>query len=936
MLTFFKHAFQMYKKDWKRVVKSPMAILMAIALIILPCFYAWFNIKALWDPYSNTGSLPVAVYSADKTEHLQTLGKTINLNIGDEVVANLKKNHDIGWKFVDDKEALVDGVKSGKYYAGIYIPRNFSSNLTTFLNGKIKKPDIEYYVNQKINAIAPKITDKGAGSIQETITDEFISTVSKTLVSAANKAGIDLDSHMMDITKVKNLLLYTNDHMDEIQSLLDDVVALNGKMPMINNKVDQASQFIQATTPKLNDLTNKVTTLNQNMPTVMEKFAPIMTVQEKIPEIKAAGQQIKEVDDHFSKIESTMQGAIDDATQGLTVIHQTQEVLPEIDKMLSQANQFVDHSSEAVKQLQTALPQTAESVNTSLALVQTIASQAVDMTNRMASFVKNNELTKEDKEAVANLTKQLNGNLSHLSALMQSTAQIMNQLDQATGSNALSGGIKTLNDANKVAGNMQQHLNTLNKSINQLSTNDLMAMLKNINALGQRVQQLTKNLNVSSLASQLARLMEELQTTLSQAKKVTNNVSKIDVKSLLSNTEKTLNEAISFVKEVQKQLPAVKQEVHDANELVNGNMSTIIDTINKGADFYTTGLPLIKSKLDTAQSFMTNTLPVLENELQQTLTKVQDKMPTIEQALSVSSSIIEGEWPQLKTGIQKIAKKIRQGEKNVDVKDFMKLLKLNAEKEANFMKEPIKINEHNIYPVPNYGSQSAPFYTVLCLWVGGLLAVSLLSVDPYFGSLRRRKEGTQTNNKKSRITLKHSKEEIEKRKEDESISYREAYVGKLFIFLSFALVQALAVTLGNFFILHVYAVNKGFYFLFTLITSFAFMSVIYTVVALFKDVGKAIGVIILVLSISGGGGNFPIQLSGPFFQAIYPFLPFTYAVNLVREATGGIYWPNAAYDVFILLLFAIGFLIVGIVLCPQLEKPMKKIEESVENTHFFS
>lgn len=930
IVRFFKHAFQMYKNDWKRVMKSPMAILMAVALIILPCFYAWFNIKALWDPYSNTGSLPVAVYSADKTETLQTLGKKITLNIGDEVVANLKKNDDIDWKFVDNKSDLVDGVQSGKYYAGIYVPKNFSSNLTSFLNGKIKKPDIEYYVNQKINAIAPKITDKGAGSIQATITDEFISTVSKTIVGTANKVGIDLDSHMMDLTKVKNLFLYADENLDEMDQLLNEVVQLNQKMPTIESKMTDASSFVQTTIPKLDELTQKVEALNNSLPAIKEKMAPILTVQSKIPEIKEAGKQIKAVDENFSKVESTMNGAIEDAEQGLSVIHQTQKILPELDQMLSQTDTFIDHSSDAVKQLQTALPKTAESVNTSLALIQTISAQMVTVTNDLGSFIKNNELTKEDKEHIATLVTQLNSQLSHLSQMMQSTSQVMNNIDEATGSQALARPASSLMSAKQVADDMQNHLAIAKGSVEQLSTDRLMSMLKNINTLGQRLTKMTQSIDVSSIATQLNQLTSELQTTLSQAKTVTGKVKQLDVASLLTNTEKTLNEALSFVKEVKKNLPAVKQEVHDANELINGNMSTIVGAINKGASFYNDGFPMVQSKLGEAEQFMTTQLPTIENELQQTMETVQSKMPMIDQALSVSSSLIEGEWPQLKKGIKSVAKKLRDGQNNVDMKDFMKLLKLNAEKEANFMKEPVKIHNHNIYPVPNYGSQSAPFYTVLCLWVGGLLSVSLLSVEPYFGRLRRKED------KHKASQLNTTQEQANDIFDEDAISFREAYVGKLLVFLSFAAVQSFAVTLGNFFILDVYAVNKGWYFLFTFITSFTFMSIIYTVVALFKDVGKAMAVIILVLSISGGGGNFPIQLSGPFFQAIYPFLPFTYAVNLVRESTGGIYWPNATYDIFILLLFAIGFLVIGITLCPYMEKPMKRIEESVEHTHFFS
>lgn len=932
-MKFLKHAFQMYKQDWKRVVKSPMAILMAVALIILPCFYAWFNIKALWDPYSNTGSLPVAVYSADKTAHIDALGKKISMNIGDEVVANLRKNHDIGWKFVDSEEQLVDGVKSGKYYAGIYMPSNFSSNLTSFISGKIKKPEIEYYVNEKINAIAPKITEKGAGSIQETITDEFIGTVSKTLVGTANKVGIDLDSHMMDITKVKDILLYADSHINEIEGYLNQVVDLDEKMPEIKGKLNDATSFVNGAIPQINQLSDKVMTLNQQMPTITDKLSPIMTLQQKIPEIENAGRQVKELDDNFGKIEETMNGAVKDAEKGLEVITQAQDVLPKVDDMLTNADGFVDSATTETAKLRQALPQVAKSINTSLALVQSIAQNAVSTTNHLAAFVKSNELTASDKKNIQQLATNLNGNLTNLNQMLQVTANLMNQLDQSVGSHALNGAIQSLDKASKVNNDMKSHVSTLASGINQLSTKDIMSLLGNINQLGQEVSSLTGQLDVSGIADRLSSMTSQLDKTLGDAKNVVANVKKLDVASLLSDTKTTLNQALDFVKEFQKEMPNIKQEVHDANTMINGNMSTITGAINKGAQFYKEGLPMLSSKIDTAANFMKNDLPTVEQQLQKTMGTVEEKMPTIENALNTTSALIQGQWPKLKQGIQKVASKIRNGAKNVDMKDFIKLLKMNADKEAKFMAAPVKVDDHIVYKVPNYGSQSAPFYTVLCLWVGGLLSVSLLTTEPYFGKYRRRdKQSSKAQTQQTRVSRDKGKTE----EDDDTISWREAYVGKLFVFLSFAVVQAVAVTIGNFFILEVYAVNKWWYFLFTIIVAFTFMSIIYTFVGLFKDVGKAIGVIVLVLSISGGGGNFPIQLSGPFFQFIYPFLPFTYGVNLIREATGGIYWPNAAYDLCILLLFAIFFLVIGIILCPYLEKPMKKIEESVEETHFFS
>lgn len=110
------------------------------------------------------------------------------------------------------------------------------------------------------------------------------------------------------------------------------------------------------------------------------------------------------------------------------------------------------------------------------------------------------------------------------------------------------------------------------------------------------------------------------------------------------------------------------------------------------------------------------------------------------------------------------------------------------------------------------------------------------------------------------------------------------------------------------------------------------MTIVYTLVSLFNNVGKGIAIILLVLQISGAGGNFPIQVSPPFFQAIYPFLPFTYAVSLIRESVGGLYMPTVWIDMSVLAGFAILFITLGILLKKPLDKVVPKLSEKAKRS----
>ena len=161
-----------------------------------------------------------------------------------------------------------------------------------------------------------------------------------------------------------------------------------------------------------------------------------------------------------------------------------------------------------------------------------------------------------------------------------------------------------------------------------------------------------------------------------------------------------------------------------------------------------------------------------------------------------------------------------------------------------------------MFPVKDYGSGMTPFYTALSIWVGGLLMVSLLSVDNKHESLKS------------------------------ILSPREIFMGKAGFFFLLGIVQALIVSIGDLVILKAAVESPVLFVTIAVFCSLVFNSIIYTCVSLLGNPGKAIAIIFLVLQIAGGGGTFPIQTTPKFFQAISPYLPFTYAIDALRETVG--------------------------------------------------
>jgi len=154
--------------------------------------------------------------------------------------------------------------------------------------------------------------------------------------------------------------------------------------------------------------------------------------------------------------------------------------------------------------------------------------------------------------------------------------------------------------------------------------------------------------------------------------------------------------------------------------------------------------------------------------------------------------------------------------------------------------------------------------------------------------------------------------------------------------LTIGVFQGLIVSLGDVFLLHAYIVEKFWFVVFAVITSIIFVTITYTLVSVFGNIGKGLAIIFLVLQFSSSGGTFPVSLTPEFFQKINPFVPFTYAVSLLREAVGGMLPEVIRKDLLALLFFFILTILFALALKKPLSGITKKLAENAEKTNILS
>ena len=228
-----KNVWNIFRSDWRRITSSVVAVVVLLGLCLVPCLYAWFNILSNWDPYGPASTSRIKVAVASEDDGCEVVG--LHVNIGELVLQGLESNDQMGWVFVDDAEAALDGVESGEYYAALVVPHEFTGDFVSILSGELRHPQIQYYENEKKNAIAPKITSKAKTAVQEQINTTVIGKVADALTTAGSvfKAmgwdGQDIADNLLgrledaqqQMTQLNAVLVSLKDVMDGAESLLD-------------------------------------------------------------------------------------------------------------------------------------------------------------------------------------------------------------------------------------------------------------------------------------------------------------------------------------------------------------------------------------------------------------------------------------------------------------------------------------------------------------------------------------------------------------------------------------------------------------------------------------------------------------------------------------------------------------------------------------------
>lgn len=303
-----KNIFRIFLDDISGIVRNIIAFVVIIGISVLPALYSWFNIASNKDPYSATGNLMFAVCSNDKGYTF----RSITVNAGDKLIEKLKSNDKMDWKFVDEQEAI-DGVDMGRYYAAVVIPENFSENLLSITTGDFVQSKIDYYVNEKINAISSKITTTGINTVVSELKAAYVEEVTNIIAKTLNLTTDEVSKNKDDIIQAL---------LKDLTKASDELGSFSNSIGVMENLSDALQSLLEANLdimPGLSDIILSMQNMGNDLQSVINSSKSFTSrVVASIEEIINSIEKLyDDIDDRLTKVFDGLESGSKDAADEL-------------------------------------------------------------------------------------------------------------------------------------------------------------------------------------------------------------------------------------------------------------------------------------------------------------------------------------------------------------------------------------------------------------------------------------------------------------------------------------------------------------------------------------------------------------------------------------------------------------------------------------------
>ncbi len=521
-----------------------------------------------------------------------------------------------------------------------------------------------------------------------------------------------------------------------------------------------------------------------------------------------------------------------------------------------------------------------------------------------AIFNKISNEINETKASVADLNNSI-GTFSDISELLK---QLGSSMSSEKVSNLLNSTNDVINDTSDVVKITQSSVSGVVDNIGTLLSG-VTSSLDNAAEIVENFSPDQNSVEVLKTAAQtctnMATVMDTVCTMLNQLNQsLPNPITAIDdlVKTLTENAvvlrdlgvklnaaadgayEGTLSDIAASIREVSSSL---KASMNDYNNTVKPQAEKMVSNL--------------LSTLDSASKM----IGLLDDDVPTVDTLIKTLNASLDSGVGLFGSL-QSMLKNFENELDNLSEKIDTLSNSEEFNTFLNVMSENADKLGEFIACPVQVETDKIYGIDNYGSAMAPFYSTLAIWVGAVILIAIINTN-----------------------VKHKKEL------GAPVKPYQEYFGRGLLFIAFAIVQALIVCLGDLYFLGIQCYHPVKFLFAGCFAAVVYAMLIYSLAYTFGDIGKAAVVVLLVIQIGGSGGTFPIDVTPKFFQAINPYLPYTFVINAMRECVCGTYGGDYWLDLLKLSAYILIALLIGLVLKIPFRKPIRFFNKKIEETDVF-
>ncbi|MBV4421625.1 YhgE/Pip domain-containing protein [Clostridium tyrobutyricum] len=484
-----KVIFRILKRDIKNIVRSLPVLITIIVFCFLPSCYALVNIKASWDPYSesNTSRLPIAVVNKDEGGSIE--GK--NINVGNSIIDELKRNKSINWVIIDEWQGNY-GLNTGKYYALIEIPENFSSKLLTLATSNPEKPNIIYRSNEKLNAAATKITSQAKDTLADQIKSSFVKISNKEALEQMNSVGKKISDNKPEILQLKDsltdsittindtkkYLAEVNDNSKGMQNYLNsvknDIPKLSKQIDSLQDIVNHGKSLAQSTKQTISSAQNN---LSSGINEIQSQNTQAQSLLSNLENMNSQFVNNAAANTNIDQLNSINNSTIQKIDNNLKILNTINDILPN-----NGAVELINALTNMKSSIQTENSNLAElrqlvNNNGSKDSINSIINQLSEIGNTVSSnsVAASNAFYSGTTQALNNMNSNIDMSLNSYDDILNSTKSIIPQLNSLAnaGTSISEISISQVNNISKNLGNIQGKLNKLSDKMKMINEKNL-------------------------------------------------------------------------------------------------------------------------------------------------------------------------------------------------------------------------------------------------------------------------------------------------------------------------------------------------------------------------------------------------------------------------------------------------------------------------------